>query len=226
MPTSPLKCTCSMPKVGAIIAAFLKERSFACVAISFLRTTGRVVMVDDGPAEMTAFLTESDGVQVVWQPKHFGKARVLFTGSNVAPEGLRATARLERNAQHHVMDRPTILDQIPTALIDVVIGSRFLDVRNFDSMISLMARCRPLLCLSPPGTLGAALGLPLGAEGLPFHTREVQMLVSVLITGVLLTAVTGVMLQSVQNLAAQLDVEFREAIRALALEGGRQRPSA
>lgn len=294
MPTSPFKCTHSMPDVVPIIPAFDEERCIASVIIGSLQDVGRAIVVDDGASEMTAFPAESDGVQVIRQPKHIGKARALTTGYTVALESPRAIVCLDGNTQHRALDRPSITApkwrqsgqlaltavtntsrlrvtdprkgvhafspgttqtlQFSSARLLVASELQFVlastdqrltedsieahstaDNERFpvrhalqvvDSIISLMARRRPLLYLSIPGTLGAALGLKLGLGGLLFHTREVQMLVSVLIMGSLLMAVTGVMLQSVQNLAARLDVEFREAIRALALEGGRQRPSA
>lgn len=280
MPTSPFKCTHSTPDVVPIIPAFDEERCIASVIISFPQDVDRAIVVDDGASEMTAFPAESDGVQVIRQPKHIGKKRALTTGDTVALESPRAIVCLDGNTQHRALDRPSIIapkvrQSGQLALTAVTNTSRLRvmdprkDCRAFspgaaqtlqvvlastdqrlteDSIeahstadnerfpvghalqvvdsISLMARRRPLLYLSIPGTIGAALGLKLGLGGLLFHTREVQMLVSVLIMGSLLMAVTGVMLQSVQNLAARLDVEFREAIRALALEGGRQRPRA
>lgn len=309
-------CHEHMPDVVAVIPAFNEERFIASVVISTLQYVGRVIVVDDGSSDLTASLAELAGAQVIRQPQNMGKARALTSGFQAALLWCpRAIVCLDGDAQHRAMDLPKMVAPILTGLSDVVIGSRFLEVRNeapkwrqagqmtltavtntasgvhvtdsqsgfrafspaaaqalqfssaglsvesemqfalantklrvtevpievhykdgnkrnpvvhglqvIDAIISLVARRRPLLFFSLPGALGAALGLVLGFGGLFLHSREFQMLDLVLVMGGLLMAVTGVVLHSVQNLAGQLNVEFREAISQLVLEGGRQQP--
>ena len=54
-------CPEHMPDVVAVIPAFNEERFIASVVISALQYVGRVIVVDDGSSDLTAFLAELAG---------------------------------------------------------------------------------------------------------------------------------------------------------------------
>jgi glycosyltransferase involved in cell wall biosynthesis len=117
--------------VVAVIPAYNEERFIASVVISALQYVDRVIVVDDGSSDMTAFLAEMAGAEVIRQPSNMGKARALTVGFQAALTSQPvAVVCLDGDAQHRAVDLPKMVHPVMSGLADVVIGSRFLEVRN------------------------------------------------------------------------------------------------
>lgn len=121
----------AMRGVIAVIPAYNEERFIASVVLSTLPYAEHVIVVDDGSSDRTAQLAERAGAHVVRQPHNMGKAQALNAGFRAAEQlGFQAVVCLDGDAQHSASDIPTLVAPILRGEADVVIGSRFLEVRS------------------------------------------------------------------------------------------------
>ena len=305
-----------LPDVVAVIPAYNEERFIASVVLSALQHVGRVIVVDDGSSDLTAFVAESAGAQVLRQQDNQGRESALAAG---VQEALRTSPRavvcLNGDARHRVTDLPKMVDPVLTGRADVVFGhaprllrevsprkhlagqmtlpalgvagpSSTNDIQNgyrafspeavqtlgsaaarcsaelkailaldvnrlrvteivtepsqkinhnvpsanqlvqvLSAVFGLLTRRRPLMYLSLPGVLMAAVGLMLFLSGLMNSTHELLFLRTLLIVGGVVLAVSGTVMHAVQNLTGRIRGEFKEAMQQLAvLELGRQHP--
>lgn len=112
-----------LPDVVAVIPAYNEERFIASVVLSALQHAGRVIVVDDGSTDLTAFVAESAGAQVLRQQGNQGRESALAAG---VQEALRTSPRavvcLNGDARHRVTDLPRMVDPVLTGRADVVFG--------------------------------------------------------------------------------------------------------
>ncbi len=117
--------------VIAVIPAFNEERFIASVVLTTLQYVGRVIVVDDGSSDHTARLAEQAGATVVRQSTNQGKAHAINAGFRLALSlHPAAVVCLDGDAQHNAADLPLMVRPILEDGVDVVVGSRFLEVRN------------------------------------------------------------------------------------------------
>lgn len=115
----------------AIVPAFNEERFIASVVITARVYASHVIVVDDGSHDRTAPLAEAAGAVVVRLPVNSGKAEAMNAGFRRAREfGPAAIVCLDGDAQHEPADIPRLIAPILDKQADVVIGSRFLDVKS------------------------------------------------------------------------------------------------
>jgi glycosyltransferase involved in cell wall biosynthesis len=121
----------STPTVVAVIPAYNEERFIASVVIKTKQYASHVIVVDDGSSDLTATLANEVGAEVIVQPVNQGKAAALNTGFQAAlahfPD---AIVCLDADAQHEPSDIPQVVQPILKQEADVVVGSRFLDVKS------------------------------------------------------------------------------------------------
>lgn len=121
----------SLAEVVVVVPAFNEERFIASVVLDTLQYVGRVIVVDDGSSDLTPVLAARAGAEVIRQPGNLGKARALNAGFRAAlAHGPRAVVCLDGDAQHDPADLPRVARPVLDGDVDVVIGSRFLDIEN------------------------------------------------------------------------------------------------
>jgi glycosyltransferase involved in cell wall biosynthesis len=90
-----------------------------------------VIVVDDGSSDQTALLALKAGAEVIQLPRNGGKGGALNAGFERARQlEPDAIVMLDADAQHNPAEIPQMVLPILTGRADVVVGSRFLDVRS------------------------------------------------------------------------------------------------
>lgn len=129
--TDELAGGAAAPVVVAVIPAYNEERFIASVILTALQYADRVIVVDDGSTDRTARVAGLAGAEIVVMAENGGKGRALNAGLNRACErGADVVVTLDGDAQHDPADIPQLCRPILAGDADVVIGSRFLDVRS------------------------------------------------------------------------------------------------
>jgi glycosyltransferase involved in cell wall biosynthesis len=119
------------PDVIALIPAYNEERFIASVVLTARRFATNVIVIDDGSQDRTADLAEAAGATVVRCVENGGKAEALNAGFRFArsfPSDV--VVCLDADAQHEPSEIPRLIEPILLGVADVVIGSRFLEVKS------------------------------------------------------------------------------------------------
>ncbi|MEB2287577.1 MAG: glycosyltransferase family 2 protein [Anaerolineae bacterium] len=125
-PTDPQ----TSPRV-AVIAALNEDRFIGSVVLKTRRYVDQVIVVDDGSHDQTAAVAEQAGALIIRHERNLGKAQAVNTGLRRAREMKAALVVLiDADGQHDPAEIPTLLAPVEAGTADVVVGSRFLDVRS------------------------------------------------------------------------------------------------
>jgi glycosyltransferase involved in cell wall biosynthesis len=90
-----------------------------------------VIVVDDGSTDQTTEVARSAGATVFCHERNRGKAMALMTAFEVAANhGIDTLVLIDADGQHNPEEIPRLLEAIQVGTADVVVGSRFLDIRN------------------------------------------------------------------------------------------------
>mgnify|MGYP005849183885 CR=1 FL=1 len=117
--------------VLAIIPAYDEDRFIAGVVLKARRHVDKVIVVDDGSTDETAWVAEAAGATVIRQPRNQGKAAALNVGLAAARTlGARAVVLIDGDGQQNPADIPAILAPVLDGSADIAIGSRFLGVHS------------------------------------------------------------------------------------------------
>jgi glycosyltransferase involved in cell wall biosynthesis len=117
--------------VVALIPAYNEERFIGSMVIAVRPFVDYVVVIDDGSADRTAEIARAAGAVVVQHVVNQGKAAAVNTGFDyLRSVGPRAIVMLDGDGQHRVDDIPTVLQPVLAGEADVVVGSRFLEVKS------------------------------------------------------------------------------------------------
>jgi glycosyltransferase involved in cell wall biosynthesis len=118
-------------QVIALIPAFNEERFIGSLVLQALQFVDQVIVVDDGSNDRTRRIAERAGALVIHHTTNQGKAAAVNTGfkalRNLAP---RAVVMLDGDGQHNPEDIPAVIEPILAGTADIVVGSRFLSIRN------------------------------------------------------------------------------------------------
>ena len=91
----------------------------------------RVVVIDDGSTDLTVTHAEAAGAEVIRHEVNRGKAGAITTAFSAAMAGdFDFLVLLDGDGQHDPNDIPQLLQPLRDDRADVVVGSRFLDIRN------------------------------------------------------------------------------------------------
>lgn len=117
--------------VVALIPAYNEERFIGSVVIAARNYVDLVVVVDDGSSDHTAQIARQAGAVVLRHTQNQGKAAAVNTGfSYLRDLEPGAVVMLDGDGQHSPQDIPVVLGPVLAGEADLVIGSRFKDVKS------------------------------------------------------------------------------------------------
>ena len=118
-------------KTIAVIPAFNEADRIVGVVQGAIKHVDCVIVVDDGSEDETASRARAVGAIVVSHLMNCGPGAATMTGIEAA-RLLRADVivTLDADGQHNPEDMPRLLAPVLEGRADVVIGSRFLDLKN------------------------------------------------------------------------------------------------
>jgi glycosyltransferase involved in cell wall biosynthesis len=115
----------------ALIPAFNEERFIGSLVITVRPFVDHVVVVDDGSSDRTVEIARSAGATIVQHITNQGKAAAVNTGFEyLRQHSPRAIVMLDGDGQHRAVDIPAVLDPVLAGEADVVVGSRFLELKS------------------------------------------------------------------------------------------------
>ena len=119
-------------KVIALIPAFNEDRFIGSVVIKARKYADVVLVVDDGSTDLTAEVAQAAGALVVSHAENQGKGEALNTGFRKAREldedGVVVV--LDADGQHEPAEIPVVVEPVLEGQADMVVGSRFLEMRS------------------------------------------------------------------------------------------------
>lgn len=118
-------------RVIALVPAYNEERFIGSVVLKARAYADAVLVVDDGSRDQTAQLATEAGAVVISHLTNHGKAAALRTGFDYAcRQGYGVIVTLDGDGQHDPAEIPKLVQPILQAAADMVIGSRFLEVKS------------------------------------------------------------------------------------------------
>jgi glycosyltransferase involved in cell wall biosynthesis len=115
----------------ALIPAYNEHRFIGSMVLAVRQFVDLVVVIDDGSSDNTAEIAQRAGATVVRHTVNQGKATAVNTGFSLIRQMCpQAIVMIDGDGQHCAGDIPTVLAPILDGRADVVIGSRFLQVKS------------------------------------------------------------------------------------------------
>jgi len=112
----------------AAIPAFNEQKTIGSVVLTALRYATKVVVIDDGSDDETAWVAERAGATVVRHPTNRGYGAALRSCFEYARESeFEVLVILDGDGQHRPEMIPQVVAPVDEGKADVSIGSRFLD---------------------------------------------------------------------------------------------------
>ena len=117
--------------VVALIPAHNEERFIGSLVLTVMQFVDQVIVVDDGSADQTAEIARYAGALVLCHQVNQGKAAAANTGFNYVRQlQPGAVVMLDGDGQHCAEDIPAVLAPVLGGSADIVVGSRFLEVKS------------------------------------------------------------------------------------------------
>jgi len=121
----------SVKGIIAVIAAYNEQIAIGSVVIRTIPFVTKVIVVDDGSHDMTSYIAEHAGAEVIHLSKNQGKSYAVLRGFDRARQlNADIVVMLDGDGQHHPEEIPSIVSPILKNEADLVIGSRFLNGDN------------------------------------------------------------------------------------------------
>jgi glycosyltransferase involved in cell wall biosynthesis len=121
----------SMGWIVALIPAHNEERFIGSLVLAVKEFVDQVLVVDDGSNDRTAEIAVRAGAIVCRHDVNQGKAAAVNTGfAYLRQHHPRAVVMLDGDGQHCAEDLPRVLAPVLDGDADIVVGSRFLDIKN------------------------------------------------------------------------------------------------
>lgn len=118
-----------------ILAAFPAYNEEIAIGSLILRSkefVDKVIVIDDGSSDATAKIAELAGAEVIRHEKNLGKGVAIRHAFLKAKEmNADILVCLDSDGQHNPDEIPKLLTPIINGDADMVIGSRFLDIKSF-----------------------------------------------------------------------------------------------
>lgn len=111
----------------AAIPAYNEERTIAKMVLTCQKFVDRVIVCDDGSADLTGWIAERMGADVLRHERNMGKGeslRSLFRVARKLDADIMVT--IDADGQHDANDIPKLVDRIKNGSADIVVGSRFI----------------------------------------------------------------------------------------------------
>jgi|GEM_PF-404247 len=122
--------TVEEPPFAVVAPAYNESLVIGSVVLLAKKHADRVIVVDDGSADRTAEIARLAGADVVKMPQNGGKAKAMMAGFARARElGYNAVVMLDGDGQHDPEEIPIVAAPVLAGEADLVIGSRFLDIK-------------------------------------------------------------------------------------------------
>ena len=122
------------PFVVACIPAYNEEKTIARVVLEAQRYVDKVVVCDDGSADLTGEIAERLGADLIRHERNMGKGaalRDLFEAAKKYNPDIIVT--LDADGQHDPKDIPRLLEPLERGEADFVIGSRYVKGAKIDA---------------------------------------------------------------------------------------------
>lgn len=115
----------------AAIPAFNEAGAIERVVARTLPHVDQVIVIDDGSTDATAERALAAGAMVIRHEQNLGKAAGIMSAFQAATDcGADILVLLDGDGQHDPDEIPALVEPIRSGQADVVVGSRFLDIRN------------------------------------------------------------------------------------------------
>ena len=128
-----------MKKVLVIVPAYNEEKNVVAVIERIRETAGfaDVLVVDDCSGDRTRFVAREQGTKVVSLPVNLGIGGAVQTGFKYADEqGYEIAIQVDGDGQHDPSQIPELIKPIEEDRADVVIGSRYLEDRDYKTPVA------------------------------------------------------------------------------------------
>ena len=125
-----------LSQLAVLIPAYNEALSLGSLIreIRAVLPTQPVIIVNDGSLDRTADVARAHGAIVLDLPCNLGIGGAVQTGFRYAFEnGYKYVVRLDGDGQHPPEGISTLVDKLVAEKVDMVLGSRFLDVRSYRS---------------------------------------------------------------------------------------------
>jgi glycosyltransferase involved in cell wall biosynthesis len=120
-----------------LIPAYNEERFIGSVVLQARQYARIVIVVDDGSSDHTARIAMDAGATVVQHEINQGKATAINSGffyirlmAKEIINEVKVVVVMDADSQHHCSDIPAVTQPIIDGEADIVIGSRFLEVKS------------------------------------------------------------------------------------------------
>ncbi len=118
-------------RVIAAIPAYNEAASICSVVVEARHHVDTVIVIDDGSTDDTSRLADGAGASVIRHDRNRGKAGAIMTAFTAAAElQSDVLVLLDGDGQHDPHEIPRIIAPLLAGEADVVVGSRFLDIKN------------------------------------------------------------------------------------------------
>jgi len=118
-------------KITIGIPAYNEEHNIAAIITKLQKITKSIIVCDDGSTDLTAEISKNLGAEVVKHEKNMGYGvaiNTIFEKARQIDTDILVT--FDADGQHRIEDVNRVLEPIKKNESDIVIGSRFLDIKN------------------------------------------------------------------------------------------------
>lgn len=122
-------------RIIACIPAYNEEKSIAKVVLLAQKFVDKVIVVDDGSEDLTSEIAKRLGAFVVKHDVRKGYGAAIQTCFKTARElDADIMVTLDADGQHNPEEIPKLIEPILNNEADIVIGSRFLDIKSINEI--------------------------------------------------------------------------------------------
>jgi glycosyltransferase involved in cell wall biosynthesis len=131
-------------RTAVVIPVYNEERFIGSVVLQARRYAASVIVVDDGSSDGSAAVADEAGAVVLRHEKNMGKAAAIRTGFRHFKKISRrrnhadVIVMMDGDGQHNAREIPYLAAPILAGEADIVVGSRFLNVKSRISCVCFL----------------------------------------------------------------------------------------